>query len=89
VVRTRVGYAGGTKANPTYYRLGDHSETIQIDYDPAVISYEQLLDLFWSWHRPDRPAHSTQYASRVFYHSETQRALAEASKAGHDERLGL
>jgi peptide-methionine (S)-S-oxide reductase len=89
VVRTRVGYAGGTKANPTYYSLGDHSETIQIDFDPSVIRYEQLLDLFWSCHRPDRAAQSTQYASRVFYHDEAQRALAEASKTRQEERLGV
>jgi peptide-methionine (S)-S-oxide reductase len=88
VVRTRVGYAGGSKVNPTYYSLGDHSETIQIDYDPTQIGYEQLLDLFWSGHRCDHPAYSIQYASRIFYHNEAQRRLAEESKAREEARLG-
>jgi len=46
VVRTRVGYAGGATKNPTYHQLGDHTETIQIDYDPAQISYQELPDVF-------------------------------------------
>jgi len=41
-----VGYAGGAKQNPTYHALGDHTETIQIDYDPSRLSYEQLLEIF-------------------------------------------
>jgi len=87
VVRTRVGYAGGTKENPTYRSLGDHSETIQIDYDPTVISYEELLDVFWNSHRPTRPAWSRQYMSIVFYHNEEQRKLALESKAHQEARL--
>jgi peptide-methionine (S)-S-oxide reductase len=88
VVRTRVGYAGGTKADPTYRNLGDHSETIQIDYDPAQISYEELLDLFWSSHSPTSRPWSQQYASIIFYHNEEQKRLAvetrdqEAAKHG-------
>ena len=46
MIRTRVGYAGGSLENPTYHNLGDHSEAIQIDYDPAQISYAELLDIF-------------------------------------------
>jgi len=75
-VRTRVGYAGGTTENPTYHNLGDHSETIQIEYDPAQISYEELLDVFWSSHDPSTPAWSRQYMSIIFYHDEAQRSLA-------------
>jgi peptide-methionine (S)-S-oxide reductase len=71
-----VGYAGGTKANPTYRSLGDHSETIQIEYDPTQISYEELLDVFWSSHSPTSRPWSRQYASIVFYHDERQRELA-------------
>jgi len=52
VIRTRVGYAGGSTNNPTYYNLGDHSETVQIDYDPTRISYEELLEVFWDSHNP-------------------------------------
>jgi peptide-methionine (S)-S-oxide reductase len=81
VIRTRVGYAGGDKVNPTYYDLGNHSETIEIDYDPAVISYERLLDVFWDSHNPTVPAYSTQYKSIIFYHDEEQRRLAVESKA--------
>lgn len=46
MIRTRVGYAGGKKAAPTYQSLGGHSETIQIDYDPSIISYAELLDIY-------------------------------------------
>ncbi len=80
MVRTRVGYAGGSKANPTYYDLGDHSETIQIDYDPTQISYQELLDVFWSSHSPTARPWSSQYASIIFYHNEEQRQLAEAGR---------
>ena len=88
MVRTRVGYAGGTMENPTYYLLGDHSETIEIDYDPEVISYQELLDVFWSSHRPTQPSWSRQYASIIFYHDETQKRLALESKAGQEQRYG-
>ena len=76
MVRTRVGYAGGTKADPTYYSLGGHSETIQIDYDPSQISYGELLDVFWDSHSPTSLPWSRQYASIIFYHDEEQRRLA-------------
>ena len=76
-----MGYAGGQKANPSYYSLGQHSETIEIDFDPSVISYQELLDAFWRNHNPMARTYSTQYASIVFYHDETQRALAEQTKA--------
>lgn len=79
VVRTRVGYAGGTKPNPTYYDLGDHSETVQVDYDPERVSFEQLLDVFWSSHNPSRRPWSRQYASIAFYQDEDQkRAILES-----------
>lgn len=80
MVRTRVGYAGGTTADPTYDNLGDHVETVQIDYDPARISYQELLDVFWRSHTPtDRPW-TRQYAPIVFYHDDEQKRLAEASR---------
>jgi len=75
-----VGYAGGSKADPTYHNLGDHSETIQIDYDPTQISYQELLDVFWSSHSPTARPWSRQYASMVFYHNQEQKRLAEASR---------
>jgi peptide-methionine (S)-S-oxide reductase len=81
VVRTRVGYAGGTKQNPTYHDLGDHTETIQVDYDPSKITYQELLDAFWTGHDPTHQNWSRQYASTIFVHNEEQRRLAELSKA--------
>jgi peptide-methionine (S)-S-oxide reductase len=71
-----VGYAGGTQPHPTYRSLGDHTETIEIDFDPAVISYENLLDIFWRSHHPGQPAWSRQYRAVIFYHGEWQKALA-------------
>jgi len=81
VVRTRVGYSGGTTFAPTYHRLGDHTETIQIDYDPAVISYRELLDEFLRSHTPTHPAHSVQYRSAVFYRTEDERRAADEAIA--------
>jgi peptide-methionine (S)-S-oxide reductase len=71
-----VGYTGGSKRNPSYYNLGDHSEAIQVDYDPARITYMDLLGIFWSSHNPTTRSWSTQYRAAVFYHNEEQRKLA-------------
>jgi len=87
VVRTRVGYAGGTKINPTYRDLGDRSETIRIDYDPSVISYEKLLDVFWDSHDSSSPSWSKQYMSVIFYHSDEQKKLAVRSKDQEEARI--
>jgi peptide-methionine (S)-S-oxide reductase len=89
VIRTRVGYAGGTYPGPTYYNLGDHSETIQIDYDPTRISYQGLLDVFWDSHNPDIRPWSRQYAYIIFYHNEEQKQAAEASRDHEAARLGV
>jgi peptide-methionine (S)-S-oxide reductase len=89
VIRTRVGYAGGTKKNPTYYSLGDHAETIQIDYDPARISYAQLLDMFWKSHQPDRKSWSRQYMAAVFYHTDEQKQLALQTRDQEAKRLQI
>jgi peptide-methionine (S)-S-oxide reductase len=86
VVRTRVGYAGGTTENPTYHNLGDHTETIQIVYDPTRISYEALLDVFWNSHDPTARPLSRQYASIVFYHDEAQRTAAVKTKEQEEAR---
>jgi peptide-methionine (S)-S-oxide reductase len=75
-----VGYAGGTKRNPSYHNLGDHTETIQIEYDPERISYEKLLDIFWQSHDPESGSPSRQYMTAVFFHNETQQRLAMESK---------
>ena len=76
-----MGYAGGEKLDPTYYSLGDHTETLQLDYDPARISYEALLEIFWNSHNPARQAWNRQYMSALFYHNAGQQELALETKA--------
>jgi peptide-methionine (S)-S-oxide reductase len=75
-----VGYAGGTSKNPRYRDLGDHSEAVQIDFDPSRISYRELLDIFWKGHDPTRTSWSRQYRAAIFYHNEEQRNLATATR---------
>jgi peptide-methionine (S)-S-oxide reductase len=88
VVRTRVGYAGGTTEDPTYRTIGNHTETTQIDFDPMVVSYEDLLAAFWAAHTPTRPAPSRQYASLILSHDLEQAALADDSRRVIEARLG-
>ena len=83
-----MGYAGGTTANPTYNDLGDHTETLQIDYDPERITYEQLLTVFWRSHSPTMPVWSRQYMSIVFAHSDAQQRLAESTRRHEAEASG-
>jgi len=78
VVRTRVGYAGGTKVDPTYHALGDHTEALQVDYDPGVVSYTDLLAQAFRNHRPQSQSRKTQYQNVVFTASPEQRAALEA-----------
>jgi peptide-methionine (S)-S-oxide reductase len=80
VIRTCVGYSGGDKKNPTYHDLGDHAETVQVQYDPSAISYSNHLDVFWTNHSPMSRRWSRQYMSAIFYHNEEQKALALKSK---------
>ncbi|MFC1931236.1 peptide-methionine (S)-S-oxide reductase MsrA [Chloroflexota bacterium] len=87
VIRTRSGYSGGTTENPTYEHIGDHSETVQIDYDPTQTSYEELLEIFWNSHNPAAEPWSKQYRSAIFYHDEEQKRLALESKAREEARI--
>lgn len=80
MLRTRVGYSGGKKADPTYYSLGDHTETIQIDFDPERVSYDHLLELATMMGNFDGSDFSRQYRSVVFYHNKEQ--LQTARKLG-------
>ena len=68
--------------------MGDHSETIQIDYDPTVLSYEELLDVFWDSHTPVSRSVSRQYGSVVFYHDEEQRNVATSAKERRETQSG-
>ena len=78
MIRTRVGYAGGTTPSPTYRNIGDHTEVIQFDFDPTVITYRELLDVFWEHHTPTRSNLNRQYRNVVLVHNEEQREDAEA-----------
>jgi len=90
VVSTAVGYMGGTLTNPTYQdvctdRTG-HAEVVQVEFDPAQVSYQDLLRVFWENHDPTTlnrqgPDVGTQYRSVIFYHTPEQQAAAQASKA--------
>ena len=87
MIRTRVGYAGGDEPNPTYHNIGSHSETIQIDYDPDIVSYDELLDIFWAENSAYLSPFSRQYNSIIFYHDEEQKKMAEESyKQRREER---
>lgn len=85
---TRVGYAGGTTTSPTYRRIGDHTESIQIEFDPEVISYEELIRIFWESHNPVGAAYSQQYRSIVFFHNEEQEAIALGTRDALSQELG-
>ncbi len=97
---TAVGYSGGSLEKPTYKdvcsdRTG-HAEVVEVDYDPAVVPYETLLDVFWNGHDPTQknrqgPDVGTQYRSVIFFHTPEQETAARASKerlekSGHFSR---
>jgi len=65
--------------NPTYYNMGDHTETVDIDYDPSVTSYAELLKIFWNNHDPCTKQ-KRQYMSAIFYHDDEQKELAFKTK---------
>lgn len=114
VIRTRVGFTGGSTEFPTYHNLwafnsfrhiifcqclwffvdwhaiilfcsADHTETVDVEYDPKVTSYNKLLNLFWNSH-DSTACHSRQYMSAIFYHNEEQKQQAEETKQVHQKK---
>ncbi|WP_237262400.1 peptide-methionine (S)-S-oxide reductase MsrA [Sporosarcina ureae] len=89
VVRTRVGYTGGTTAAPTYKTIKDHTETVEIDYDPKIISYEEILLHFWRNHYPNRDQYKgQQYVSSLRYHNQQQKQIIDTVKIEMEKELG-
>src|SRR5215470_14278554 len=96
VISTSVGYTGGNYDNPTYKdvctdRTG-HAEAVEVVYDPAQVSYEELLNVFWENHNPTTlnrqgPDIGTQYRSAIFFHTAEQEAAARASKEKAQSRF--
>jgi peptide-methionine (S)-S-oxide reductase len=94
VVSAVSGYMGGTVKNPSYEQVSSgrtgHAEVVQVTYDPAKVSYEHLLDTFWLNHDPTVNNRQfcdsgSQYRPAIFYHSDAQKRLAEASKQKWDK----
>lgn len=90
VIDTAVGYSGGHKDNPTYRDVctdeTGHAEVVQVTFDPAKVSYEQLLNVFWQAHDPTQvnrqgPDFGTQYRTAIFFHSPGQEAIAKKLRA--------
>lgn len=89
VTSTAVGYTGGELPNPTYEDVctdeTGHAEVVEVEYDPAQVSYDELLDVFWTSHNPmtlnrQDPDTGSQYRSAIFFHTPEQEAVAKASK---------
>jgi peptide-methionine (S)-S-oxide reductase len=96
VLRTRVGYTGGHKENPTYrqvcgHRTG-HAEAVEVTFDPTKVTYEELLDRFWATHDPTQrnrqgPDLGSQYRSEIFFTSPEQEAAAQRSRDEEQRKL--
>ncbi|MBX3218830.1 MAG: peptide-methionine (S)-S-oxide reductase MsrA, partial [Labilithrix sp.] len=96
VVSTQVGYAGGHTPNPTYREVCSgrtgHNEVVRVVYDPKLVSYDELLRVFWEGHDPTQGMRQgndtgTQYRSGIYAYDADQRAAAEASKAAYQAKL--
>jgi peptide-methionine (S)-S-oxide reductase len=89
VVRTRVGYTGGRTVDPTYEHVCSdgtgHAEAVDVWFDPSLVSYDDLVNVFWSIHDPTTPNRQgwdlgSQYRSAIFFHDAEQERLAIASR---------
>ena len=83
-----MGYAGGESRNPTYRDLGGHTETLEVDFDPAKLSFSEVLELFWKGHNPLAARRSRQYMTALFWRSAEQRECGEAGVARISESNG-
>ncbi len=89
VIATRVGYSGGDVPNATYRNHGSHAEAIEIIFDPAILSFRQVLEFFFQIHDPTTPNRQgndrgSSYRSAIYYTSEAQREMAEKTIADVD-----
>jgi peptide-methionine (S)-S-oxide reductase len=96
VVSSNVGYAGGSTPNPTYEEVctggTGHTEVVRVFYDPSLVSYDDLLRVFWEGHDPTQGMRQhgdigTQYRSAIYYYDEEQRRAAEASRDAYQQQL--
>ena len=74
-----MGYTGGKKKSPTYHDLGNHTEALQIDFDPLQITFDEIVDRFWKSHNPIGSRRSSQYMSAIWYRDEQQLSVINAS----------
>lgn len=89
VVRTRVGFSGGTTGSPTYRSMGDHTETVEVDFDPTLIKYEDILRHFWRNHYPNRDEYKgRQYISLLRFRGERQWETINRIKKEMEQELG-
>jgi peptide-methionine (S)-S-oxide reductase len=96
VVNTTVGYTGGMTESPTYEQVCSdrtgHAEAVQVEYDPQQVSYEDLLETFWTTHNPTQvnrqgPDYGSQYRTEIFFHNRDQEVAATKSKAEAQTRF--
>ncbi|MCU0411524.1 MAG: peptide-methionine (S)-S-oxide reductase MsrA [Bacteroidetes bacterium] len=96
ILRLTSGYSGGHVTNPTYEQVctgtTGHAEVVQIEFDPSLITYQQILELFWKAHDPttlNRQGNDTgtQYRSVIFFHTEEQERIAKASRTGAQKQF--
>ena len=96
VIRTDVGYSGGHTSNPTYRDVCSHStghaEVVRVEFDPSVVSYQELLEIFWAEHDPTQvnrqgPDVGDQYRSVIFYQNDEQKTIARQSLDQHQKEF--